>query len=119
MERLKEPEFFLKTRDILDRYPKENGRFYCGCSKNVTKLLPSEITGEIRSGEEERRGFRDVIFLTKNFQKANEYAGSEGVIFEVKTDAVQYKLVAIDVLNPKKAKALAKIFILHYQKILK
>ena len=106
MEKYIGPERFLETKDILDRYPKVKGRFYHGCPKNVNKLLPSDITGEIRPGEEERRGFRDVVFLTNNIDKAIDYAGSEGVVFITESVATQYKLVASDVLNPKKAKSI-------------
>jgi len=105
MEKYHQPEEPLKTRELLDKYPKIKGRFYHGCPKDVDKLLPSDITGEIRTGEEKRRGFRDVVFLTDDIDKAVEYAGPEGVVFITDSIAAQYKLIASDILNSKKAKS--------------
>ena len=78
-----------------------------GSPQDVDELLPPEQTGNIRSGEEERRGFRDVIFTTDNFDKAREYAGPEGIIYQTKVkkeDLVFYKDVAAEELTPKKLK---------------
>ncbi|PID52264.1 MAG: hypothetical protein CR972_03200 [Candidatus Moraniibacteriota bacterium] len=105
MERYSLPEKSLETEKFLENYPKVKGRFYHGCPKNVDKLLPPDITGEIRPGEEDRRKFKDVIFLTNDIEKAIEYAGPEGVVFLTNAIATQYKPVASDILNPKKAQS--------------
>jgi hypothetical protein len=105
MEGYKQPGQSLETRENFDIYPKVKGRFYHGSPKDVDKLLPSSITGEIRPGEEKRRGFRDVIFLTNNIKKAICYAGPKGTVFLTDSTAAQYKPIASTVLNPKKAKS--------------
>ncbi|MBN2197905.1 hypothetical protein JW698_01775 [Candidatus Wolfebacteria bacterium] len=104
MEKYKSPEKLPETKEFLDKYPKIVGRFFHGCPKNVNKLLPSDITGEIRPGEETRRGFKDVIFLTNDINKAIDYAGSEGVVFLTDSKATQYKFIASDILSSKKNK---------------
>ena len=100
------PQESIPTRELIKNYPQIKGRFYHGCPSNVDKLLPPDETGEIRPGEEERRSFKDVIFLTTNLNKAIDYAGPEGTVFITNSTAVQYKPVAIALLNQKKAKSL-------------
>ncbi len=107
MEKFTTPKHPAEAKDILANYPKVKGRFYHGCPKNVNKLLPPDVTGEIRFGEEERRSFKDVIFLTKNINQAIDYAGYDGVVFITDAEAIQYKQVASDILNPKKAKSVS------------
>lgn len=93
------------TREILDMFPKEEGRFYHGSFLNLDKLLSSNETGNIRAGEESRRLFKDIVFLTKDIGEATKYAGAGGTIHHVDATAVKYKDVAVELLNAKKAKS--------------
>lgn len=95
-------EISTGTREILSEYPRTAGRFYHGCPENVDRLLPSDDIDKTRPGEEDRRSFKDVVFLTSNFDKASDYAGPEGVVFAVDATATQYRPVAARVLNTKK-----------------
>ena len=92
------------TREIMDMFPKEEGRFYHGSSLNLDKLLSSNETGNIRVSEENRRLFKDVVFLTKDIDEAIRYAGAGGTVHHVDASAVKYKDVAMELLDIKKAK---------------
>ena len=92
------------TRETLDMFPKEEGRFYHGSFLNLDKLLSSDETGNIRTGEESRRLFKDVVFLTKDINEAIKYAGAGGTVYHVDASAAKYKDVAMELLDVKKAK---------------
>ncbi len=84
------------------QYEKIPGTYYHGSPYNVDKLEATENTNNIRPGEEGRRAFRDVIFLTTTFDKAIEFAGPNGFVYEVQADAYNYREVAAQILSPKK-----------------
>jgi len=98
----------LDSREFLGKYPKVFGRFYHGSPLNVEKLLPSSHTDNIRPGEEGRRGFKDVIFFSTNIDEAIRYAGEGGTVFCVDATAIQYKPVAVDILDEKKVKSVGE-----------
>lgn len=63
--------------------------------RGLTEILPSSRTGNIRAGEEGRRGFRDVAFFTTSWDQAQEYAGPGGSIYVVRArDAEPYAPLA-------------------------
>ena len=101
------PEKEKSMREILKDFPKEDGRYYHGSHLNLDELLPPDETGNIRIGEEGRRLFKDVVFLTKNIDQAIKYAGPGGTIHHVNASAARYKEVAAKVLNIKKAKTVS------------
>ncbi len=94
-------------REILEKFPKEKGRYYHGSSLNLDKLLASNETGNIRPGEESRRLFKDVIFLTKDINEAIKYSGAGGTVHHVDASAVKYKDVAMELLDIKKDKTVS------------
>ena len=76
-------------------------------------LLPAAKTGCIRKGEEGRRGFRDVVFATTDFNEALRYAQGGSVYVLDSKDTRQYRPLAEQVLSPKKAKSVGEnIYIL-------
>lgn len=96
---------FEKKIDIYEGFEKEFGRYYHGSPYNVEDLKSSNQSGNIRPGEEERRMFKDVIFLTKDINEAIRYAGPGGVVYHVDANAIKYKDLAVKYLNTKKSKS--------------
>ena len=64
--------------------------------RGLQQILPSSSTGNIRRGEEERRGFRDVAFFTTSWDQAAVYAGPDGSIYVVRpSEAEPYAPLAL------------------------
>ena len=69
--------------------------------RGLREILPASETGNIRPGEEERRGFQDVVFLTTDWDEALRYARG-GSIYVVRAEAEPYAPLATQ-KNAKKA----------------
>lgn len=89
----------------LSSFNLEYGQYFHGSKVNTDKLLSSAQSGNIRFGEEERRGFRNVVFLTKDIDEAIRYAGKEGIVYIVNAYAIKYKNAVAQIINPKKLKS--------------
>ena len=67
-------------------------KLFHGSTHVVSTLKPSADTGIIRESEEDRVGYRNVLFYSTDFNLALLYAKKTGVVYEVEVEnPTQYK----------------------------